>query len=427
MTPKRFIVFLVCATLLLIGALASFNLVVDPYLVFGMKRWKGFNNVKPAVETHEAMMKVYQASRVQARTVILGSSRTDIGQDPHSSAWPESYRPVYNLSLAGSGIETSLHYLKHMMASNGQQVPTSTLIVGLDFEDFLVLPPQQSGSFTQNATEQKVGNKNDRLVVLEDGKPNPEHAMQVLKDEATSLFSLDALLDSLRTVYASHFSPKADLYADGQLSSGLMSASVRSDGLAMIFEQKFATTVPKYAGTHRMLAGTVGGDGLSGVQALIDFAKSRNMKLILVIQPAHVIWLEMLDFFGYWSDYEQWRLALTQRVATMKQAGTDVSLWDFEGYNRYSEETIPESTDHRTMMHWYWDPVHHTTNLGEVIIKRILVPDSDGSFGVQLTPNTISSHLVTLTKGREEYRASHSPEVAQYRMLFCKYTVCGTR
>ena len=47
------------ALIALLALVAAFNLVVDPYLVFGMPRIAGFNALKPGAETHERMVKTY--------------------------------------------------------------------------------------------------------------------------------------------------------------------------------------------------------------------------------------------------------------------------------------------------------------------------------------------------------------------------------
>jgi hypothetical protein len=85
------------------------------------------------------MMKAYQAGRVSARTIVIGSSRPDLGIDPATNSWPASARPVYNLSLVGSGTTEGMKYLRHYLAMNPGHAPR-TVVVGLDFESFLYVP-----------------------------------------------------------------------------------------------------------------------------------------------------------------------------------------------------------------------------------------------------------------------------------------------
>ena len=108
MDARRYLVFLAAAVVLIAGLLGGINWAVDPYLFFGAARQPGINDAKPAANNREAFMKAYQVSRVQARTVVLASSRTDIGLDASDPAWPRSAAPVYNLSLAGVDLGRAL-------------------------------------------------------------------------------------------------------------------------------------------------------------------------------------------------------------------------------------------------------------------------------------------------------------------------------
>ena len=199
MTPFRYCLTLGAAALALAGSIAAFNYAVDPYLLFDVRRVHGFNDLKPSVATRERMMKAYQAGRVRARTIVIGSSRPDLGIDPTTRSWPASVQPVYNLSLVGSGTEESLEYLRHYLAMNPGKEP-STLLVGLDFESFLYVP--RSGVKT-SAKSRGMTEVQERLAADPEGRPNPQQAMRVLKDRGLGLLSLDATVDSIKTIMGS--------------------------------------------------------------------------------------------------------------------------------------------------------------------------------------------------------------------------------
>src|SRR3546814_466604 len=63
---------------------------------------------------------------------ILGNSRADIGFDPESPAWPESFRPVYNFGIPGGGLYDVLR--SYLLARDSG---VRRVVVGLDFADFL--------------------------------------------------------------------------------------------------------------------------------------------------------------------------------------------------------------------------------------------------------------------------------------------------
>src|SRR5262249_55779172 len=161
-------------------------------LVFDTPRRPGVNDIKPAVETRELLMKAYQARRVVATTVILGSSRTDIALDPTSPAWPAALRPVYNLSIAGGGVETGLQYLQHMLESRPQEQRPKALVVGIDFEDYLVAADPPSTAKADSASSPSEAWRK-RLLLDANGKPNAAHRAQSFDDHLAAALSLDAL------------------------------------------------------------------------------------------------------------------------------------------------------------------------------------------------------------------------------------------
>ena len=155
MKATRFIGVLLGSAAMAAAAIVAFNAWIDPYLLFGRPRVAGFNALKPAVETREALMKAYQAARIEApRTVVLGSSRSDIGLDPAHAAWPSAMQPVYNLSLAGSWLGVNVRYLRGLLALRPASARPDTLVVAIDFETFLFrpdAPPPTAASRAANA------------------------------------------------------------------------------------------------------------------------------------------------------------------------------------------------------------------------------------------------------------------------------------
>src|SRR4051812_44490098 len=117
MTPGQYLKWLFSTALVGGAMVALLNYLVDPYLVFGRPRVGGINDIKPAVDKHEPMMKAYQASRAQARTVILGGSRVAIGLDPDAPVWPTQMRPVYNLGVAGADLADGVALLRVVLAN----------------------------------------------------------------------------------------------------------------------------------------------------------------------------------------------------------------------------------------------------------------------------------------------------------------------
>lgn len=413
MDAKRFLCSLGLSVLAIAGTLAGINAVADPYLMMGLPRWQGFNAVKPAVLTREAMMKAYHAPKIQSRTLVMGSSRADIGLNPQDPAWPEKYRPVYNLSIVGSGLDLGLQYARHMLATNGQQIPTTTLVIGLDFETFLAksggaadAPPRDEGLY-------------ERLALLPDGTPNGERGLRTLKDYGAALFSLDALMDSAQVFVASRGGLEGDMREDGHLHPGQLMRWARDDGFASVFDKKYQQFLESFGKVHRGLALEADGQGFKSVDALFEFARGKDLKIVLMIQPMHVSQLEVMDLLGYWPELEQWKRVLTRSVAQARAAGVDAALWDFSTYETLLQERVPVAGDRKTTMKWFWDPVHQQEELGSLMLSRMLEPDSRVELGQRLEPATVEPHLERIRRQREAYRLSQPAEVQRVRKVVC--------
>ena len=74
------------ASILVVVILA--NYIVDPYLFFNSPRVHGFNARKPIVDSKQRMMKTFELKSIRPRSLILGSSRVEIGINALDEHWP---------------------------------------------------------------------------------------------------------------------------------------------------------------------------------------------------------------------------------------------------------------------------------------------------------------------------------------------------
>lgn len=421
MSPRRYLLAFASLTGLIAVLFAGFNAWVNPYLLFDNARVAGFNAKKPAVETRERLMKSYEALRRPARTLVIGSSRTDLGLNPEAAAWPEGRRPVYNLSLVGSGTETGLRFAQHMLAGRSPSAPVAgTLLVGLDFENFLVSPKAVGGPSAATLELEA------RLLVRPDGQSNSQRAQQVLLDHVAGLLSLDALVDSVHTLLANRRGPQPDLESNGHLSEGRFQQWAQADGFSTLFRQKDVQAMQTLS--RRQLGGVDGAPLAqpSKIKPLIEFATQHRMKLVLAIQPSHASRLELLAHMGYWPAYEHWKRALCAEVAAASDSGKDVSLWDFGGYEAPMQEAVPAPGDRQSRMRWFWDPVHYSAALGELMIRAMFsegtsAPEVVPAIGVPLTPQNLESRLQQVRADQYRYRKDQPAAAAATRRLVCGF------
>lgn len=425
MRPSSFCIAFFIAAFSAAAGIATFNYCVDPYLLFNLKRIPAFNDAKPAVETREWMMKAYQAERTAGRTVILGSSRSDIGLDPASHEWPISSQPVYNLSLIGADTGSNLAYLRHFVALHAIESPPQLVIVGLDFESFLSrpLPPEKQGSAIVNIAAEPSDTER-RLVSDVQIRNNRTRMLQVFEDKALGLLSLDAVVDSVRTILGNRAGYSPDLAPNGHLSDAIMRRNVLLDGYAAVFDQKHMQTIQRF-GTKEKFVLADGGKSLMPVHELLQFAKAKNIAVILFIQPSHVSRLELLDYLGYWPEYEQWKRDLTDLVESSR-GNQKVSLWDFSGYDPILSESVPKKNNHGAKMKGFWDPVHYSTFLGDILIKRMVRGDASNDIGTELTHSNLDARLSRVRRDRQIFRESVPDEAARLARLACNERICGT-
>jgi hypothetical protein len=418
MTPARFLAaVLACAALVAI-AIACFTAAIDPYLIFDSPRRPGLDAIKPAVESHEPLMKAYQSERARARTVIMGSSRFDIGLDPASAAWPASLQPVYNLGLIGGDTPTGLRYLRNMLQLDRYGDEARVLVVGLDFELFLSRPPHVVGTSALGTLEEGLSDPGQRLAVLADGSRNPDQWLGVFKDYLAATLSLTAIADSVLTIYANRDpTPQLDMEADGHFSEGRYRHEISRVGVAALFYRQDEATLRQFQCPKRSLEGAAGGAGagagMQAVRQLLELARSRQIKVYLAIAPSHAQHLDLLGQLGYWQDFEDWKRQLTALTAQAAASGTDVQLWDFAGYEPYATEPVPARGDGTSRLRWFWDSVHSTTLLGDLMLARMFErPQSPAGYGTRLTPESIEARLERVRADRQDY-LRRMPESAQ--------------
>ena len=141
MRARRYLIWMLATALLLILSAGAFNLVIDPYGVFNLVAIEGVNAKKAYTYTHKRLAKERRALRLQPNTVLLGNSRIDVGFNPQSPAWPAEMQPVANIGIPGEGMDGIVR--AYSLAVRKMQ--PNTIVVGLDFFDFLSASPPAPG------------------------------------------------------------------------------------------------------------------------------------------------------------------------------------------------------------------------------------------------------------------------------------------
>ena len=80
---RRHLLTVLVATVVLLAAVALFNMLVDPYRMYSDTRAK-----RPYTQQQANVLKGYWLGRNTFNTLLLGNSRVEIGFDPEDPAWP---------------------------------------------------------------------------------------------------------------------------------------------------------------------------------------------------------------------------------------------------------------------------------------------------------------------------------------------------
>ena len=373
-----------------------FTIFVDPYRMFGTPTVRGLTELKPRAAEQMGIAKTYQLERIAPKTLLLGNSRTEIGLDPTSSRFPAEQRPVFNAAYAGRDVCTSLLMLRDAMAV---RIP-ERIILGVDFQDLLVLPSALSGPVFERSPRKSDAER--RLLVDETGRRNPHREWQVRKDFIAATLTIDALVDSIMTLFnqnplksatmtALGFNPMRDYqeFVDRGGYYSLFSAkrSAYRKQYAAYAKPDFAHPSPTIAWRDRCLF------------ELATLATERGIQLTLYIHPYHADYLDMLGDLRLWESFEDWKRHLVRQVAELQHGSVDIKIFDFSGYNEFTTEPVPYPGDIKSEMRWYWEPGHYKSALGERILERIV--HGQTHFGRVLTEANIESALAEIREERD--------------------------
>lgn len=418
--PLSYVRLMLISSLVAILLASAINYIVDPYGVYRFIDREGFNSHKPKAGANSKLAKPYNVQRVMPKTLLLGNSRVEVGMDPKSAQWPQSSLPVYNMSLPGTGIDTTLESLRYAIGV----AKLDTIVVGLDFLDFLVDERPGTG---RPATPAGPHQPNGLPTANRDGLHDVRHPLRKIKDLASTLFSLNALVDSALTLALQGRHDQPDLTDRGFNPRRDYERVAQIGSYTILFRQVETTYFASYIrGPKRIYrSGTTNSVELDQLRALIKLCRASGMRLLLYIHPYHARMLEGYRIAGLWPAFEEWKRALVKIIsedAAAHPAMPPLELWDFSGYNEITAERVPGESERPLAMHWYWDPGHYKREAGDYVLARMLGGRSNNgpapaTIGVKLSDQAIDRHLSAIREAQQRYAQARGEEVAELEKL----------
>ncbi len=400
MTRAYCIKFLIATSLVFFGT-ALFNLIVDPYSIWGSPAIHGLNTSKYSV-FHERIQNYAAWSHwpKPPGTILLGTSRTADGLRSNHRAFQND--TSYNMALGGQPISETLLLFKHAQKS-GKLKKT---VIGLDFFAFNAYWAADSADQAKRLTPGlnldllfNSGTLSDSFTTLRQSWP----ALEIVR-----------AAHGAKTHSSSHASP----------SSGILPMRVLFTEVEKIYvdyHRPYPYRIYSYSNAK------TGNNTLNDFRELLKIAYANNIELHLLISPSHAWHWEGLANVGLWQHWEQWKLTLTRiNAEEAEKSGKPLyPLWDFSGYNSITTETVP-ATHSADKMKWYSDSSHYNRACGDMILDRVFdlsdasVPIPD-DFGIRIDEYNITTHLTDIRQAREHYAETHPSDVQEMAKLIKQF------
>ncbi len=361
--------------LIVCSLVVGVNYVVDPYGITGAARIPGFNEHKVDINEHTKVLKKYQPLLASHNALVVGNSRVELGIAPSHACFRDDGMAIYNLGMPGAEVETQLAYALNLV----YQQPVETVFLSLDFTDF-ISTSQQPHPDGSPPPERSQG----EFSLSGSGEHSAAYYRTVLRDYFKSLFSLDALVASIRTI-ALQSNVSADRDEAGFNPARDFEEAVRIEGPRALFDQKMASLAEKYSRPWyvRDSQGQLNAQ-FGELGRFLDITAARGIKVYLFTNPFHESFWDLMRSQGHMPAYNDWMSAIETLVR--KHPEGSVALWDFSRDSTYIHETVPAAGVRSGPLKWFWEPAHYRRELGDLMVNAMLSEScgTEIAFGRQL-------------------------------------------
>jgi len=387
----RFLKAWVVCTVTLLLVVAGVNASVDPFFMFDSPLIRGFNQYKPATQDREALAKSVLLPRAHFRTVLIGTSKLQVGLDPESTVWQPDDKPVFNAGLPGNTNPTTLAVLEDALAA----APVHRVLVLLEPVDLL-----------------------EPFKPFEPAMPLRHTGWARLQDLLDVTLTRDALEASFDTLTEQRTALPSGLRPNGQMYDGIFRGPTINEGPGNVFGQKTPLNAERIAGMIRRLAGQPQSPipQLEVIRRIIALCHEKDVQLDLALAPVHADFLRLVDLAGLWPRYLLMRKVLARAVA--EAGGGQIRLWNFTGFNAYSTEPVPPMGERAPALRWFWEPNHFRPEYGQLLLEAIY--DGRGGIGTLLTPADITALNQAQTTAMEHDRTAQPAEWARIAAALAK-------
>jgi hypothetical protein len=372
---RRYLFIWTLSALLTVFAIAIITCLVDPYGLYRIVSFNGFNQQKEGVRSKIRFVKSLEMPLRSPQTLLMGSSRVHDGLNPDYITL-QKYPPVYNFAIDMSRIYETLIQLRHAI----KNTRVRRVIIGLDL-------------FMFNGFQRKNEDFDEAIY---------GRKLHFYDYFGPSIFSRSALSDSVKTLRQSrNQNDRNEFLPNGYRPQAFFKLK---NYPAAHYYTNWIFLSPTQKGTKYYSNLKLNDQVFADFEQILSICRENNIELHLYINPAHAhLDGEGLVTLGHWEMNEEWKRHISKLATTWR-----IPLWDFSGYNSITTERVSNG------MIYYWDSSHFKEIVGNWILDRMLGDSSrvPQDFGILVTSDNIESHLTTIRANRNSYVNSHRSEIA---------------
>ena len=352
---KNFFKTVMGTSIVLFSITILFNILVDPYDIWGNPRYRGVNLCAVRSEDRERLFKPIHVISDKPDALFLGNSKCDFSIDPEIFARLTGIPNTYNMSVRNGQPHELRKYLELAIKNNPR---LKAVLLEVDYEMFLVEASVMNGFDAKQANRTHLTRDNAFKTTL----------------------SADACIDSLITLQRNReFQYDYPTYErNGKLSEGSLFSIFSYE--ASFYKNTRGSIIAQYWDNLRHNP-EISDEKFREISRIVALCKEHQIDLKVFSPPVHAIHLDSYD--TYWSRYAAWETRLANIVPFM----------DFSLYNEIT--TINPELPLRDNP-YFWDSAHIKSHVGNIILTCLYDPSAEAApkdFARQVTSENVAGHL----------------------------------
>ena len=344
-----------------------FTYIVDPYDIYNHNL---VSKMKIQQSDKIRLIKVLKIKQVKPESICLGTSRAEFGYNPDHKYFS---KPSYNAAISGGTMyETKLNLRWAIEQGNLKQV-----LLVLDY---------------------RMLDRNRQKYIAD---------FESYYDLTTQLkalfFNFTILRDSFITLINNKHNNSDEFYhSNGQRDPiGREFELTKNGGHLHLMKKKeknyFSTSTASYVYQDTRL------NSFNDFKEFVEICYQNNIELDIIFGPSHIRLWESFNYFLGFDKFLRWKKDVIVAVNEIakKYDQKVFRIMDFAVYHPLTAEKVPVEKSSR--MKYHWETSHYKSELGEIVLDRLINESKYKDFGIELTIDNIDEHLIKQTFNRKKY------------------------